>query len=102
MSATVVGGVCCSDSDDREAVCCTTNGDMTRMVNRLVVVIREWLQRYWEVKLNHIFRQSNMVYDWFAKALRDHTVSTVFFEEPLDRIHTLLEYDLQRRGDTYG
>ncbi|KAK8478191.1 hypothetical protein V6N11_020183 [Hibiscus sabdariffa] len=83
------------ESDCREAICCVTNGDVAPMVNGLVV-IREWLQPSWEVKVNHIFRQSNMVVDWLAKALRDHKVRTVFFEKPPDGIHTLLESDLQR------
>ncbi|KAK8978820.1 hypothetical protein V6N11_048092 [Hibiscus sabdariffa] len=64
--------------------------------------LREWLLRSWEVKLNHISRQSNMVADWFAKNLRDQMVSTVFFEEPPDEIHTLLEDDMQCPDGTYG
>ncbi|KAL4361266.1 hypothetical protein GQ457_04G037760 [Hibiscus cannabinus] len=51
---------------------------MVQLVNGLVVVIKEWLLRSWDVQVNHTFRHSNMVTD-LVKALRDHTVSTMFF-----------------------
>ncbi|KAL4310037.1 hypothetical protein GQ457_01G029300 [Hibiscus cannabinus] len=69
------------ESNCREAFCCVNNinSNVVRMVNGLVV-IKEWLLRSWDVNVNHIFR--------------DHTVSTVFFEESPDGIRSLFEHDL--------
>ncbi|KAL4341616.1 hypothetical protein GQ457_08G002120 [Hibiscus cannabinus] len=57
------------ESDCREAVWCVNNGGIARMANGLVVVIKEWLLRHWEVQ-----------------ALKDHTINMIFFEEPPDGI----------------
>ncbi|KAK9016713.1 hypothetical protein V6N11_079208 [Hibiscus sabdariffa] len=112
-NAAAIGGVCRSDSglqyawrqgycrvviesDYQEAVCCVTNGNMLRMDNGLVV-IKDWLLCQWEVQVRYVSRQYNAVADWLAKALRDHTVSTMFFKEPPDGICSLLEFDLQNR-----
>ncbi|KAK9020053.1 hypothetical protein V6N11_054548 [Hibiscus sabdariffa] len=85
----------------REAIYCVIHGDVVQTVNGLVVVIREMLQRPWEVNVEHICRESNMVVSWFAKDLKDQTVGAVFFEEPSDRVQNLFEHDLRCKKGSY-
>ncbi|KAK8998649.1 hypothetical protein V6N11_084036 [Hibiscus sabdariffa] len=106
-NAAALEGVCRSDSGEwifcfsRRIGCCS-------ILNAELWAIFYGLQYAWQHGYRRVIIESNCREavccvtkgDMAQTTLRDHTLSTVFFEEPPDGIHTLLEYDLQRRDDT--
>ncbi|KAL4376875.1 hypothetical protein GQ457_02G038970 [Hibiscus cannabinus] len=83
------------ESDSWEAIRCIEESANSRTTNALVVVIRELLQRTWELSFKKVGRKANRVVDWLAKDMREKEVGRNFFATPNPKVVVLLMSDLQ-------
>ncbi|XP_061373767.1 glutathione S-transferase T2-like [Gastrolobium bilobum] len=88
------------ESDSLVAITGLTKGGATVREVRLLSRIRTWIQKDWEVRIYHKYKEENACADWMTNYLLDHTdlANQIFFEEPPGGIHLLYLADLASVG----
>ncbi|KAK4282627.1 hypothetical protein QN277_013982 [Acacia crassicarpa] len=88
------------ESDSLIAVTVLTRGGGAIRESRLISRIRTWMNKEWEVQLQHTYREGNMCADWIANYMFDPNIQSdkIFFEEPPGGILLLYQADLAAVG----
>lgn len=65
---------------------------------RMVQKIKEWCSREWEIQIQHVFREGNMLADWLAKFAQCHPLGLQWLSQPPKECLLILQDDLAGRS----